>query len=226
MKSDRHNELLPRDAALARLLEEALESKAAGEAQGSACPDAEILAAYAEHGLSDREASRWDGHIADCSRCQKIIASVVLSGESLEEARNEEQGSSVPAFVIRKPGPGASGISRWPGFWRWWVPGLGLATAVMLWFVLHPALQHQASPQRAAATTTGTSQGGARGKSGCVFHKAGRDTDGSSEGAATSCRDIRGGRHIRRHDSRFGRAASKSKRRRVEEVRQARIVTK
>ena len=163
MKSDRHNELLPRDAALARLLEEAVESKAAGEAQGSACPDAEILAAYAEHGLSDREASRWDGHIADCSRCQKIIASVVLSGESLEEARNEEQGSSVLAFVIRKPGPGASGISRWPGFWRWWVPSLGLATAVMLWFVLHPALQHQASPQRAAATTTGTSQGGARG---------------------------------------------------------------
>ena len=162
MKSDKRNELLPRDAALTRLLEEALESKAAVEAQGSACPDAEILAAYAEHGLSEREASRWEGHIADCGRCQEIIAGVVVGGQNFEEARNEEQGSPVPAFVIRKPGLGAREISRWPGFWRWWVPGLGLATAVVLWFALHPALLHQASPQRAAATT-GTSQGGAQG---------------------------------------------------------------
>ena len=67
--------------------------------------------------------------------------------------------------MIRKPGPGAREISRWPGFWRWWVPGLGLATAVMLWFVLHPALPHQASPQSAsrAAASTGTSQGSAEG---------------------------------------------------------------
>ena len=39
-----------------RLLAEALESKAAGEAESSACPDAEVLAAYAEDGPSDREA--------------------------------------------------------------------------------------------------------------------------------------------------------------------------
>ena len=136
----------------------------AGDAQSSVCPDAEILAAYAEHGLSDREASRWEGHIADCSRCQKIIAGVVISGENLEEARNKGQGSPAPAFVIRKPvpQPGAVEISRWPGFWRWWVPGLGLAATVVLWFAFHPALLHQASPQRAAATT-GMSQGSAQG---------------------------------------------------------------
>ena len=178
MKSDRHNELLPRDAVLARLLEEALESKAAGEAQGSACPDAEILAAYAEHGLSDREASRWEGHIADCSRCQEIIAGVVVGGENLEETRNEEQGSLAPAFVIRKPGPGASGISRWPGFWRWWVPGLGLATAVVLWFVLHPALPHQASPHQSRRRCDDGNISRRPGKSSRVFHKAGGDTDG------------------------------------------------
>ena len=160
MKSDRHNDLLPRDAALARLLEEALESQAAGDGHSSGCPDAEILAAYAEHGLSDREASRWEGHIADCGRCQKIIAGVVAGAENLEDAR--EQGSLASAFVIRKPGPGAPQSSRWPGFWRWWVPGLGLATAMVLWFALHPALPHQASPQRAAATA-GTSPGSAPG---------------------------------------------------------------
>jgi hypothetical protein len=167
MKSDRHNDLLPRDAALARLLEEALKSKAVGDAHSSACPDAEILAAYAEHGLSDREASRWEGHIADCGRCQKIIAGVVVGGENLEEARNKEQESPVPALVIRKPAPrrGASEISRWPGFWRWWVPGLSLATAVVLWFALHSALPHQGSPQSEsrAAAATGTSQGSAPG---------------------------------------------------------------
>ena len=163
MKSDKHNDLLPRDAALARLLAEALESNAAGEAQSSACPDAEILAAYAEHGLSDRQASRWEGHIADCDRCQKIIAGVVISGGNLEEARNREQGSLAPASVIRKPAPqpGAVEISRWPGFWRWWVPGVGLAAAVVLWFVLHPAISTQ--PTSRAAATTGRSQGSAQG---------------------------------------------------------------
>jgi hypothetical protein len=172
MKSDKHNDLLPRDAALARLLAEALECKPAGDAQSSACPDAETLAAYAEHGLSDREASRWEGHIADCSRCQKIIAGVVISGENLEEASNKEQGSPAPASVIRKPipQPGAVEISRWPGFRHWWLPGLGLAAAVVLWFALHPALLHQASPQRAAATT-GTSQGSAQGNPSASYTK-------------------------------------------------------
>jgi hypothetical protein len=42
------------------------------------------------------------------------------------------------------------------------VPGLGLAAAVVLWFAFHPALLHQASPQRAAATIE-TSQGSAHG---------------------------------------------------------------
>ena len=224
MKSDKHNDLLPRDAALARLLAEALESKAAGDAQSSACADAEVLAAYAEHGLSDREASRWEGHIADCSRCQKIIAGLVISGENLKEARTKGQGSPAPASVIRKPvpQPGAVEISRRPRLWHLWVPGLGLATAVVLWFAFHPALPHQASPQRAAATT-GASQDGAQGNPSASSTKPGETQMAQAqvpqppEGAAA---------HIWGHDSRFGRAASKLNRRRIEEVRHARGVAK
>lgn len=165
MKSDKHKELLPRDAALARLLAEALESKAAGDAQAFVCPDAEILAAYAEHGLSEQEASRWEVHIADCGRCQQIIAGVVVSRENLESAKLSEQGIVAPAPVpmIRKPAPQRG--ARGPGFWRWWVPGLGLAAAVALWFAFHPAIwTRPASPS--AAVTTAPSPGGPGGEQG------------------------------------------------------------
>ena len=154
MKSDKHKDLLTRDAALARLLEEALESKRSGDAQNSACPDAEILAAYAEHGLEEQEASRWEIHIADCGRCQEIIAGV-LSAENLETAELGERENVASAPVIRKPAerPGAREISRWPGLWRWWVPALGLATAMVLWFALRPALSTRPASSSAAATT-------------------------------------------------------------------------
>ena len=164
MKSDKPNDRLPRDAVLARLLAEALDSKAAGDAQSAACPDAEVLAAYAEHGLSGQEASRWEGHLADCGRCQKIIAGVVVSSENLEDAGIRETGSLAPASVLRKPmrQPAAPGISRRPRVWHWWAPGIGLAAAVVLWFALHPGVRPEPASPRAAASA-GTSQGSAQG---------------------------------------------------------------
>jgi hypothetical protein len=164
MKSNKPNDRLPRDATLARLLAEALDSKAAGDVKSAACPDTEVLAAYAEHGLSGQEASRWEGHIADCGRCQKIIAGVVVSGENLADAEIQEQGSLVSASAVRKPElqPAALEISRRPSLWRWWAPAIGLAAAVALWFALHPVLPPKPASPR-AAVTAGTSQSTAQG---------------------------------------------------------------
>lgn len=162
MKSDKRNDHPPGDTVLARLLAEALESKAAGDAQSSACPDAEILAAYAENGLSAHEVSGWEGHIADCGRCQKIIAGIVVSAENLVDAELTERPSVVSPSAVwqSEPQPATLEISRRRTAWHWWVPGLGLAAAVALWFVLHPPVSNSPASPRAAATA-GTSQSSA-----------------------------------------------------------------
>lgn len=162
MKSDKPSDGSPRDAVLARLLAEALEAKVPANASGSACPDAEVLAAYAENGLSAHETSRWESHIADCGRCQKVIAAILVSAESLEGAEFKETRSPVSASTRRRSElrPAPLEISRRPKLWHWWVPGLGLAAAVALWFLLHPPVSTSpASPSAAATTATSQSTG-------------------------------------------------------------------
>ena len=205
MKSDKRNDLLPRDAALARLLAEALESKAAEDAQSSACPDSEVLAAYAEHGLSDREASRWEGHIADCSRCQKIIAGVVIGGENLEEARNKEAGKLGAGVRDSQTDTAAGRAGDFAMAKTLALVGARFGVSSSCGAVVRVAPWDIASASVARCCDDWNISRQRPGKSVRVFHKAGRNTDGSSEGAATT------GRHIRGRNSRFGRAASKLK---------------
>lgn len=139
-----------RDTALARLIAEALESqsKAAGDVSGAACPDAEVLAAYAEHGLTGEETARWESHFADCRRCQKIIAVLAASDDELTETEVARLGrlaaapeaSSAPRRPVTADAAGWwTLIWRRPALWRWLVPAAGLATAAGLWFALHQA---------------------------------------------------------------------------------------
>jgi len=150
-----------RDTALARLLAEALkaQSKSVGDVTISACPDAEILATYAEHGLAEEETARWESHFADCSRCQKIIAVLAASDEELTGPEVERLGNlaaaSSPARepVLRKAA-WWSLIWRRPVLWRWLVPAAGLASAAGLWLALHQAPPRETlSAQKIAATT-------------------------------------------------------------------------
>src|SRR5438309_6313242 len=101
------DDLHSRDTALARLLAEALSrSKSAQIEQRSGCPDAELLAAYAEHGLAEEETARWESHFADCSRCQKIIALLAASGDKLTGAEVERLGNlaaASSASAVRRP---------------------------------------------------------------------------------------------------------------------------
>jgi hypothetical protein len=163
MKFDRPGDPHARDTALARLLAEAFESqsKLAGQAKDSACPDAEVLAAYAEQGLAKEEAARWEIHFADCNRCQKIIAVLAASGEELTEAEIKQFGSLVATSSARLPAAGATAatISRRPTLVRWLAPAVGVAAAVVVWFALRPVLRREAQDSQRIAATTGISQG-------------------------------------------------------------------
>src|SRR5260370_38423228 len=96
-----------RDTALARLLAQALESKSksVGDVATSACPDVELLAAYAERGLAEEETARWESHFADCSRCQKIIAVLVASDDELSDAEVPQLGNlaAAPSPPLKPP---------------------------------------------------------------------------------------------------------------------------
>ena len=155
-----------RHAALARLVAEALksQSKPAGDPEISSCPDAEVLAAYADHGLAEEETARWESHFADCDRCQKIIAVLAATGEELTTAEVERLGSLAAASsVAREPvvrNTTAPWIAIWrrPVFWRWLVPAVGMASAAALWLALRSAPPREALSSQKIATTTGAPQ--------------------------------------------------------------------
>ena len=170
MSFDKPGDPHSRDTALARLLAEALKSraKAAGHAESSACPDAEILAAYADHGLAEDETLRWESHFADCDRCQKVIAVLAASGEELAPAEVQKLGilaaaSAAPERTVNRAVAPWIAIWRRPVLWRWLVPAAGLASA-LLWFALRQAppreaLTAQKVETRSEAPQSGTAQG-------------------------------------------------------------------
>src|SRR5215470_12737699 len=51
------------------------------DARDSACPDAEVLAAYHERRLPPQELTSWKEHITLCSRCQEILARLEATDE-------------------------------------------------------------------------------------------------------------------------------------------------
>jgi len=160
MSFDKPDDLHSRDTALARLLAEALksQSKPAGHGRDSACPDAEVLAAYAEQGLAEEETARWESHFADCDRCQRIIAVLAASGEELAEAEVETLGSLAAASSTARTPVAQNAATRWtviwrrPVFWRWLVPVAGIASAAALWL----ALRQTAPPESLSAQKIAT----------------------------------------------------------------------
>ncbi len=155
-----------RDTAFAQLLAEALKSqlKPGGDAKASSCPDAEVLAAYAEHALTGDETARWENHFADCSRCQKILAVLAASGDELTTAEVERLGtlaaaSAAPRPVAHRPARWWATIWRRPVLWRWLVPAVGMASAV-LWFALRQPPAREALSSQNISTTAGAPQSG------------------------------------------------------------------
>ena len=140
------------DRALARLLDEAL--RPSGGAGDSACPDVEMLAAYAEHNLDGTENAHLEKHFAGCARCQKILAVLTVSGEEpLNEAEVERFGRRVAVAAVGVAGsePRTAESKKVVPFarprtaWRWLAPAAGIAAAAALWIALRPTPQHGTS---------------------------------------------------------------------------------
>jgi len=130
-----------RQELLARRVGEALDqmkSHGAGE-----CPDAEVVAAYAEQALAPGESAEWEGHFAACARCRNILRVLAASADApLAEKEVAQLGKLVSA--VRAPveiTAGSAGRVR-PRFvdWRtrWLAPAIGVAAVLAVWFAIRP----------------------------------------------------------------------------------------
>ncbi len=149
------------DPALARLLAEALRP-AGGAASDETCPDAGLLAAYADHNLDAAESAHCEEHFAGCARCQKILAVLTVSSEEpLGEAEVERFGRKLAAATMGVVGPEppatekkkVTPFARPRTAWRWLAPAAGIAAAVALWIALRPAPPRGTSAVTAQKTT-------------------------------------------------------------------------
>jgi CHAT domain-containing protein/tetratricopeptide (TPR) repeat protein len=92
--------------------------------QTHSCLEAEVLAAYVDHGLSLAERSRVDAHLASCPHCIAMLAGVVRTVEAVSEF--------VPA--------GDQAVEATPRFGRRAVAGMLTAAAAVLVVLAGPAL--------------------------------------------------------------------------------------
>ena len=46
------------------------------DASGADCPDADLLAAFAENTLAPDERAKWNAHFAGCALCQRQLAAL------------------------------------------------------------------------------------------------------------------------------------------------------
>lgn len=117
----------PRD----RALEALLRRQGRGLSSPDGCLDAETLAAWADDGLDDTTRASAEAHVADCARCQALVATVVRT-------------EPVPA------------PAEAPTLWhrlglRWLVPLTAAAAAVVLWVAAPPPAPEAPADTIAAA---------------------------------------------------------------------------
>src|SRR3984885_13564886 len=130
-----------REATLARRMGEALDQMnphGAGE-----CPDAEVIAAYAEQALAPAESERWEGHFATCARCRKILrvlaasADMPLAEKEVAELGKLIAGARAPVEITPR-GAERAHPKRVDWRTRWLAPALGVAAVLAVWFAMRP----------------------------------------------------------------------------------------
>ena len=140
-----------RQESLARRVGQALDQLKPNEARD--CPDAEIIAAYAEQALATAETARWEGHFASCARCRNVLRVLAASSEApLAEKEVSHLGELIaaaraPVAMDRK----AAGTARpvragWRT--RWLAPAVGVAAVLVVWLAMRPPWR--ATNQRSA----------------------------------------------------------------------------
>jgi hypothetical protein len=156
-----------------RQFERALARHLPGASPDSACPDAEILAAYHERTLSLEELARWKEHIAGCTRCQESLA-LVEQTENLPAEEGERQNlleaagefaspeprraaaahlqpaEKVVSVVSEIATPAPIGTVRTRPPWRWIVPVGALAAGVIVWIGVREVRTQQIQQRESA----------------------------------------------------------------------------
>ena len=130
-----------REETLARRLGEALDQMKSHVAQE--CPDAEIIAAFAEQALGPAESERWEGHFATCTRCRKILRVLAASADTpLAEKEVAQLGELVSTARAPVELKGKSAVRARPRLvdWRtrWLAPALAVAAVLVVWFAMRP----------------------------------------------------------------------------------------
>ena len=130
-----------RQELLARRVGEALDQLKSLDAKE--CPDAEVIAAYAEQALGPAESAEWEGHFAACARCRKILRVLAASADTpLAEKEVAQLGKLVSAVRAPVEITGKSAGSARPRFvdWRtrWLAPAIGVAAVLAVWFAMRP----------------------------------------------------------------------------------------
>ncbi len=141
-----------REAALARRLGEALDQL--NPQSATACPDAEVIAAYSEHALGADELAQCEDHFASCGRCRNILKVLAAASDApLAETEVAALGQLVSA--VRAPVEISAGAAKRPrskaADWstRWLAPAFGIAAVLAVWFVMRPpwrAMDRSGSP--------------------------------------------------------------------------------
>lgn len=151
------SKLRQREEMLARRVGEALDQM--DPHAGVECPDAEVLAAYAEQSLESADSARWESHFAACTRCRKILRVLAASDATpLADKEVAQLGELVSAARIPaetkagSPGPGRPRLlewrARWPAAAGWLAPALGVAAVFVVWLAMRApwrAADHGAS---------------------------------------------------------------------------------
>src|SRR5271165_2341731 len=138
---DRDESGMRRQEVLARRLSQALDQLKPQHAAD--CPDAEVIAAYAEHALGADESAHCEGHFSACARCRNILrvlsasADVPLAEEEVAQPGQRVLAASVPAPIeisvasAKKVPP--SLVRR---RMRWLAPALGVAAVLAAWIAV------------------------------------------------------------------------------------------
>jgi hypothetical protein len=155
---DKDDSNLRRQEDLARRIGQALDEMDARNA--GHCPDGEILATYAEGGLSQADAEKWESHFATCSRCRKILQVLAVSADApLAEKEVAHLGELVAAAHMPAQKELSSEAERrarsvipiWQQ--RWVGPAIGVAAVLVVWLVMRPPWRstHQQAPENLIA---------------------------------------------------------------------------
>jgi hypothetical protein len=120
----------------------------------AACADAETLAAYHERALAQEQMTSLKAHVADCERCQEILAQLRATDEILVAVANTTP-HATPDAAPDATHDAKSAVhvlpARTRALWRWVAPAGALAAALLVWVAVHENESVRVPPQLPSA---------------------------------------------------------------------------